>query len=231
MATALDLVTGALGLCGAYAPGEAPSAAMGQLGLRLLNQLRAQWNAEGVAVYGIQSQTVAVDGSSAYTFGTGGDFASRPLGIRSVYVDESAEVTHAPTECTLDEYWGTSDRTRAGIPAFWAYSQAQPLGSLYLFPVPQSGTLRVLVQTTFAPIANLSDTIPEPDEYLTPMEYGLAILLAPRIPVTLPEEVRTVAAQSYAALRARAQSQPPPILDMDPMLSGTVDRNPWTEER
>lgn len=44
MATAYDLIVGALQNCGAYDIGEPPNAAIGSMGLRMLNQLRAQWN-------------------------------------------------------------------------------------------------------------------------------------------------------------------------------------------
>ena len=56
-ATAYDIVVGALQRCKVYAIGEPPTAAVGQIGLRTLNMMRAQMSAEGVACFGLQELT------------------------------------------------------------------------------------------------------------------------------------------------------------------------------
>lgn len=227
MATALDIANGAFELCGGSDLGLAPGGAEGGILLRLLNAMRAQWNAEGVICQGLRTLTAAADGGPIYTFGTGGDNATRPLGVRQVTVDDGT-TTYAPTLVTWEEYQQTSDRTLTGAPEWYAVNPAYPQIEVALYPAPTTGTVRVLAETAFAPIANLSDTLPEPDDYILPMEYNLAILFAPRIDKQLSDAVYATASRTYEAIAARANPQPPPRFKGDPFL--VARRDPWNNE-
>lgn len=227
MATALDIAKGALALCGGSDLGNAPDAPIGADLLRLFNAMRAQWNAEGVPCQGLRTLAATVDGGPIYTFGTGGDNATRPLGVRQVTVDDGT-TTYAPTPLSWDEYQQASDRTLTGSPEWYAVNPAFPQIEVALWPAPTTGTVRVLAETAFAQIANLSDTVPEPDEYLLAFEYNLAILFAPRIAANLSEAVYATAGRAYEALAARANPQPPPRFKGDPFL--TARRDPWNNE-
>lgn len=228
MATAYDIVVGALQLCKAYAVGEPPSAAIGQVGLRSLNNMRAQWSADGVACFGLQELTIAANGSSEYTIGTGGDIAGRVIGIRSVTVVDGENV-YAPIQLSLDEFReiGGAD---TGFPQYWAVKQGAPY-SVYLWPAPAVGTVKFMARTPFAEIANLSDVIPDPPEYLEVMEAALAMRLADRFGSDAGTSTAAIAANGYAALKERASPCPPPILKLDSMLVDSVDLDHDTERR
>ncbi len=120
MATAYDLIVGALQNCGAYAIGEPPNAAFGSMGLRMLNQLRSQWNAEGVACFGLRVGSVAATGATSYTIGTGADIGIDVHGVRAVTVTESEGTTRELTRITFDEYMSLSDKTTAGEAQYYA---------------------------------------------------------------------------------------------------------------
>ena len=227
-ATAYDIVVGALQRCKVYAIGEPPTAAVGQIGLRTLNMMRAQMSAEGVACFGLQELTTSADGASSYTVGTGGDIAGKILGIRSVSVIDGDTVT-TPTEITLDEFWSISG-SDTGLPQYWAQKQGDPY-TIYLWPAPTSGIVRVVSRTTFANIAHLSDSIPEPDEYLEMFECMLAVRMADKFGSHPGSSTVATAERAYAALRARANSGPPPLLHIDEMLTGTAYIDHDTEER
>ena len=227
-ATAYDIVVGALQRCKVYAIGEPPSAAVGQIGLRTLNMMRAQMSAEGVACFGLQELTTSADGASSYTVGTGGDIAGRILGVRSVSILDGDAVT-APDEVTLDEFRLLA-AAESGSPIYWAQKQGEPY-SVYLWPAPASGTVRILARTTFANIAHLSDSIPEPDEYLEMFECMLAVRMADKFGSDPGPSTVATAERAYAALRARANSGPPPLLHIDEMLTGTAYIDHDTEER
>ena len=139
-ATAYDIVVGALQRCKVYAIGEPPTAAVGQIGLRTLNMMRAQMSAEGVACFGLQELTASADGASSYTVGTGGDIAGRILGVRSVSILDGDTVT-ALDEVTLDEFRLLA-AAESGSPIYWAQKQGEPY-SVYLWPAPASGTVRI----------------------------------------------------------------------------------------
>lgn len=227
-ATAYDIVVGALQRCKVYAIGEPPTAAVGQIGLRTLNMMRAQMSAEGVACFGLQELTASADGASSYTVGTGGDIAGRILGVRSVSILDGDTVT-APDEVTLDEFRLLA-AAEIGSPIYWAQKQGEPY-SVYLWPAPASGTVRILARTTFANIAHLSDLIPEPDEYLEMFECMLAVRMADKFGSDPGSSTVATAERAYAALRARANSGPPPLLHIDEMLTGTAYIDHDTEER
>ena len=227
-ATAYDIVVGALQRCKVYAIGEPPTAAVGQIGLRTLNMMRAQMSAEGVACFGLQELTASADGASSYTVGTGGDIAGRILGVRSVSILDGDTVT-APDEVTLDEFRLLA-AAESGSPIYWAQKQGEPY-SVYLWPAPASGTVRILARTTFANIAHLSDLIPEPDEYLEMFECMLAVRMADKFGSDPGPSTVATAERAYAALRARANSGPPPLLHIDEMLTGTAYIDHDTEER
>ena len=227
-ATAYDIVVGALQRCKVYAIGEPPTAAVGQIGLRTLNMMRAQMSAEGVACFGLQELTASADGASSYTVGTGGDIAGRILGVRSVSILDGDTVT-APDEVTLDEF-RLLVAAESGSPIYWAQKQGEPY-SVYLWPAPASGTVRILARTTFANIAHLSDSIPEPDEYLEMFECMLAVRMADKFGSDPGPSTVATAERAYAALRARANSGPPPLLHIDEMLTGTAYIDHDTEER
>lgn len=227
-ATAYDIVVGALQRCKVYAIGEPPTAAVGQIGLRTLNMMRAQMSAEGVACFGLQELTTSADGASSYTVGTGGDIAGRILGVRSVSILDGDAVT-APDEVTLDEFRLLA-AAESGSPIYWAQKQGEPY-SVYLWPAPASGTVRILARTTFANIAHLSDLIPEPDEYLEMFECMLAVRMADKFGSDPGPSTVATAERAYAALRARANSGPPPLLHIDEMLTGTAYIDHDTEER
>ena len=228
MASAYDIAVGALLRCKAYAPGEPPSAPIGQICLRTLNMMRAQLSAEGVTCYGLQELTTAADGSSSYTIGTGGDIAGRILGVRSLTVKDGDTVTE-PNEVTIDEF-RTIGGSETGSPQYWAQKQGSPY-TVYLWPAPTSGTIRILSRTPFANIANLSDPIPEPDEYLEFFECMLAIRIADKLGSDPGEATAALAERAYQILRDRANPGIPPILQLDEMLTRSVDLNHETEER
>lgn len=230
MGTAYDLIVGALQNCGAYAIGEPPNAAFGSMGLRMLNQLRAQWNAEGVACFGLRVGSTAATGAASYTIGTGADIGIDVHGVRAVTVTNGSGTTRELTRITFDEYMSLSDKTTAGEAQYYAFRQGAP-AILYVYPAQSMGNILVTARGRFNPISNVSDTIPEPDEYLLTMEAALSVMMAPKFGKQLDPTVSSLAANGYAALRARANSDPPPIMDLGVDLRGTAYIDHMTEQR
>ena len=81
MATALDVITKALGLTNAVGIDQTLTASEAQLGLDAFNALLEEWSIEGLAVYAQANQTFnTVANQAVYTIGTGGNWATtRPI--------------------------------------------------------------------------------------------------------------------------------------------------------
>lgn len=199
--TAFHTVARALQLCGAYAPGETPEAAIGQIGLDSLNAMRATWNLQGLTCYGQRMIEISADGAASYTLGTGGDVSTRPVQISQVQF--AGGEPYALERRTYEEV--RSLGTASGDPAVWSAVHGDPV-TLWLYPAPSSGTIRVFDRTPFADLAALSDDMPDPPEYREAMEYNLALRLS-SIPGIgsgdVAPSVAAIAAQGLSLLKTR----------------------------
>ncbi len=198
--TAYSTVLRALQLCGAYAPGEVPEASIGQIGLDSLNAMRASWNAQGMVCHGQRMLEIAADGAASYTMGAGGDIVTRPVQVAAVQF--SSGQPYDLERRTLEEVRVLGDG--AGDPAVYAIVQGNP-ATLWVYPQPSTGTIRVFDRTPFAEIANLSDDMPDPPEYREAMEYGLAVRLSsiPGIGSGASSSVAAIASNAWNSLVTR----------------------------
>lgn len=172
---AYDTVKEALYLNGGVALGEAPDAAIGAMGLDAFNAIRASMNLKGMTCFGASVLTIAADGGAAYTMGATGDNATRPDDIAEVQWATSDSNIYTLQKLPFAEYQGLSGKaTATNAPSGWAVDGAYPLLTLYVYPAPQTGTIRVIARTAFAEIANLSDPVVDPPSYREAFRYLLA---------------------------------------------------------
>jgi hypothetical protein len=163
--------------------------------------MRATWNLQGLTCYGQRMIEITADGAASYTLGTGGDVSARPVQISQV---QFANPEPYPLERrTFEEVRGLG--TASGDPAVWSAIQGAPV-TLWLYPAPSSGTIRVFDRTPFADLAALSDDMPDPPEYREAMEYNLALRLS-SIPGIgsgdVAPSVAAIAAQGLSLLKTR----------------------------
>lgn len=217
MATAYDVIKQALILCGAQQIGEAPEAAVAEIGKTLLNDLRAQWSTDGLTCFTETSLDVACTGAASYLFGDGaGAVATRPYGIKHVYyvlgqaVQDINPVSFEAIKGTPNIY---------GNPNYWAWDGALE-SRLWVYPIPTTGTLRCIYQTAFGQVANLSDTIADPPEYGEPLKFALAIRLAAALRLQTSQEVAAIAEKSYQRVRAATAARRPAMLKTDIPTAG-----------
>jgi len=143
--TALDIVSDALRELGVLSSGEVASADEALSGLAALNRLADSWAAERLMIYTISRTTYAlVSGTQLYTVGTGGNFnVARPVFVDHVNVYDtaaaSAEVTL--TAFTDDSWAGVEVKPTPGTPVSYYYNPTYSMGSLSLWPVPDTATL------------------------------------------------------------------------------------------
>lgn len=187
MATVLDLVTASLRELGVLASGETAAASDALEGLAQLNRMVNAWKAEQVFIYQNSATTKAVtSGVGTYTVGIGGDVAVlRPLHVQSVNIRDS--ITTLPYETPLrmmtnQDYAELRIKTQTSErPEACYYNLTYPLATLYLWPIPTSATLTIVLYApeAVAEFAALSTAVSLPPGYERLIVKNLALELAP----------------------------------------------------
>lgn len=183
MATLLDLLTGSLRLIGAANPGEALDAVAAKDALQALNDLIESLNLEHLTnPTGVRRVDVTcAAGQAMRTIGAGGDFAvSRPVVIEKAFVtvngfEYEVEVIEA------DRWSSIPNKGLSGIPQYLYYSQENPLGKVFLHPVPAQNYALALWCWDSLPtytMAQLNVELVLPPGYSRMYRYNLALELA-----------------------------------------------------
>lgn len=185
MATARDLITGALRLIGAVSTNETPSAAEQSDALSALNDLLASWSNEGLVVFQtLREEFDLVAGQQTYTIGPSGDFdTERPLRINNALVQTQAspQAELGIKLIELDEWARLIVKSvQSPIPRYLYFEATYPLAKINLWPVPSVTTKLILyMQDPLASLANSNATIDLPPGYARALRFNLALELAP----------------------------------------------------
>ena len=137
----------------------------------------------------------------------------RPVSIEHVHFIDTATsptVEHPMKPLTEDEYacWPTKGQT-SPYPQAWYYNPTFPAGTLDIFPIPTSTTLRAVVygQTNVAQFASLGSEVSLPPGYEELLLTHLAIRLAGPWQQEVTPDLR-IRAQQARAIVARANLRP-----------------------
>ena len=183
MTTVASIVNLCLRDIGVLDESETPSAAMTADALTTLNQMLALWQTEGLYIYALQDQTLTADGSTYYTIGPStGDIVmdSAPNKVNYVYYSIGGIDYQPLTElATFEDYQDITIKTISAYPSVYYYNPTYPLGTLYIYPLPASGTLHVGMDILLPQYTGLTDTINLPAEYDGVIRYNLNTMLAP----------------------------------------------------
>jgi hypothetical protein len=159
--TKLDVIKGAFSEIGIYPGGVAPSAEDTQLASDLLDELVDGWNIQGLTSgVNVRSVYPLVNGqggpSNPYTIGPGGDFdtgtQARPDTIREAnllllqYVTQPTEIPLAIlTDAMYDAVQIKELQTQLGN--FLYYNRTVPLGTIQIWPVPNTSINSLVLYT------------------------------------------------------------------------------------
>lgn len=209
MATALDIITGALRKLGVYAVGETLAAEDSATGLEQLNALLDMWSNEHLAVYNnVENVLTLQAGKGSYTVGSGGDFdIQRPLRISGAYSrlqPTGTTVDYPCGEIDFERYAQIGLKSQPGPwPKVMYYDSAYPLATLYLWPVPSQGVeFHFWTDMVFTDFASLATTVNFPPGYFIALQTNLALLLAPEYGIEVSPELREQARSFKKVLKA-----------------------------
>lgn len=223
--TALDLITAALQEIGANAPGENPSAAESSTGLKKLNRLVDQWNAQNLFLYSVSFVSYALTPNlQPHTIGPSGatfTVAVRPIKIRhaNLVLNNVTPNVRVPLNIR-DAAWWANQRVQgitSSIPTDLFYSTDWPLGKIYLWPVPTTAYLLELeTYTILSSFAALTTTFSLPPGYEDAITYSLAESFYATFKT--PPETQVVISELARKARAAIQS-----LNSVPTVMGARD--------
>jgi hypothetical protein len=202
MATARDIIKGAMRLIGLMATGETPSADEISDGLSSLNSMIDSWSNENLVIYTkIREEFDFVPSQAAYTMGAGGNFnTSRPMRIDNAAVQmQGTTVYEVPIEVvTVDQWAGIVNKQISGsIPKYVYPEGTYPNETLNFWPIPSVTNKAVLYSwKPLATFASANDTFSMPPGYEEAIKYNLAVRFAPEFNKEASPTVQLVAIEA-----------------------------------
>jgi hypothetical protein len=222
--TARQLIRGALLQIGAVAQGEPVDAASEADAFVRLNELVDTWSTQRLTQRYVERVVATmVVGQSTYTVGLTGDFnITRPTFVDSCNL--SLDTTTPPTEIPLSPMTDAAYQQLAqkelenSQPTQWYYEPTMPMGSIVLWPVPDSAanTLVIYVPVQLAQFATPATSYTLAPAYARALRLNLAVELAVEFGRPLDETTRWLAAESLADVKRL--NVPMADLALDPAL-------------
>lgn len=199
MATAGDIINGALRLIGVLAEGETPSPETSADALFAMNQMIDSWNTEKLSIFNTQDQTFLWPaGEIQRHLGPTGEFVgNRPvlLDDSTYYRDPSTNVSFGIKFINQQQYDGIAVKTvTSTYPQVMWINMEYPNIQMTIYPKP-TRTLEwhfISVQELDQP-ATLATVLAFPPGYLRAFRYNLACELAPEFGVEPSPQVKRIA--------------------------------------
>jgi hypothetical protein len=199
MATAGEIINGALRLLGVLAEGETPSPETSADALFAMNQMIDSWNTERLSVFSTQDQTFTWPaGEITRTLGPTGNFiGNRPVRLddATYYRDPGTNVSFGIKFINQQQYDGIAVKTvTSTYPQVIFVNETFPDVTMTIYPKPT----RVLewhfisVEPLSQP-ATLATDLAFPPGYLRAFRYNLACEMAPEFGVEPSPQVRRIA--------------------------------------
>lgn len=211
-----DLIRATLRLLGAISSSETPAADESTDALEALNMMLGSWGASRFLSASTGKVTKTMTGAASYTIGVGGDInTTRPTALYVVTYTYGG-IDYNVKVIDYADYQKIGLKTVSGtIPDFVALKPDNPLSTIYLYPIPTTGTL-TLDNIRPATDLTLVDDLPYPPEWIRALKFNLAVEIAPEYGLTVAPELAMLAEQSKAIVMRSMVSVP--VARFDPLL-------------
>lgn len=202
MTTVTEVITQALKDAAVIGEGETASAETMTDSFSTFNQMMAQWQENGMNVYAQVTTSFTPTGAISYSVGTGGDVAiTRPEKIDFIYWRSSGVDIPIQLLSTYEEYLAITNKTQVGNACYGFYLPSYPLGTLYLYPQPNSGSVFITNTVALPIFTSITDTIVLPAKYILPIRFSLAELFSVTFQTVISPAVSTMANRYRVSLR------------------------------
>lgn len=196
MTTAADIIQQCLKDIEVIGEGETASAETLADALTALNQMLSLWALSGMYVYAQMETSFTPTGALSYTVGSGGAVnIARPQQIDHAYWRSGSIDYHIELLDTFEEYQDIGYKAVVGNPGYGYYLPSYPLGVLYLFPQPDTGSVKLTTRVEFPVTAAAADTLTIPPELELVVRYSLDELLSVNMTKKLRPDIAAAAAK------------------------------------
>lgn len=181
MATAQDIIKRAFVTAKIVAATETLTSQDADDGLVYLNDLLEGLSTNSLMIYQNVEESHTMDGSTSYTWGTGGDInTARPLKLVSAYFTDSNSIDAPVTIFTKTQYDSIGDKSITSDYVDYIYLYTDfPLARLYVYPIVSSGTLKLTSWKELTSLASLTTSVSLPPGYNRMLRFALAAEMAP----------------------------------------------------
>lgn len=228
MATASELINGALRLLGVLAEGEVPSAGTADDALVAMQQMIDSWSTERLSVFTTQEQIFTWPaGSLSRTLGPSGNFVgNRPIQLddSTYFIDPSSGISYGIKIINQQQYDGIAVKTvTSSYPQVIWVNTNYPDVDLHIYPVPTRALEWhfISVDPLDAPVTQ-STVLSFPPGYLRAFRYNLACELAPEFGVEPSPQVQRIAMTSKRNLKRI--NNPGDVMSIPYSIVGTRQR-------
>ena len=232
--TVTDVIKDAMGIIGAIAMDEAPSASEMQICLRALNVMLDHWSAHKLMIRASVMENFPITQSvAAYTIGSGGTFnTSKPYDILYGFTRDQNKNDRNLEVITKQQYDSYEDKTiSSSCPDYLAYDpgvtqQSSQLGTIYLYPFPDRSvyTLYIASHKMLTDFTGITDTVTFEPVYSEALSYNLAVRIWRRFrPINqdIPLDIIHFAEDSLRTIQRLNSTIPRASMDLPGQKSGT----------
>jgi hypothetical protein len=203
--TAQDAIKGASALVGAHQAGDTLDGPEASEDLKTLQNMINSWSAEGLMIPSVTKESYPLVSSQAsYTIGSGGDFdTTRPYKIDGAFIRVS-DIDYHVYIIEENEYREIHQKnTESDWPDCLYYHRSNPLGIIYVYPVPNGApTLHLDLWTPLSTPSLITSSITFPPEYDEALVFNLAKRFAPKYGQTLNADARIIAKESKETIES-----------------------------
>lgn len=202
MTTAADIIQQSLKDVEVIGESETASAETLADALTTLNQMLALWSTQGVYVYAQTETSFAPTGALSYTVGPSGNFnISRPSVIDYVLWRSDGVDYWVKLLDTFEEYQSISSKTLIGQPSCAFYLPSITQGLLYLYPQPNTGSVKITTRVKLPVYTAASDSLTIPPEFEIVVRYSLAELLSINMGKKLRPDIAAMAMKTRKIMK------------------------------
>lgn len=191
-----------------------------QDGLTDLNLLLQSWSLHDLFIpYRTRQSVTLTAGDGEYSIGSGGDLnVTKPLAIHVAKL-RSGTTDYPLDVISVQRFEWELDQSSTGVPEILYYEPVDPLGKIYLIPIPDIAY--TLILDSLLPITTFTSLTTEdslPDEYLMAVIHNLAVVMASDYGKPPPPAVAAIAMRELDAIKGKNAAFRVPQLHVDAAL-------------